>query len=63
MFPAIPYHSLGTAHQRLMTQLPADSPYRSTMRRGFLAAMAVLWRSAGSTGRATPDTYAARRKR
>ncbi len=54
MFPAIPYHSLGTAHRRLMTQLPADSPYRSTLRRGFLEAMAVLWRSAGSTGRAAP---------
>jgi fatty acid desaturase len=52
MFPAIPYHSLGIAHQRLMAQLPADSPYRSTMRRGFLEAMAVLWRNAGSTGRA-----------
>jgi hypothetical protein len=48
------HHSLGTAHQRLMTQLPADSPYRSTMRRGFLQAMAVLWRSA---------SYTARRKR
>ena len=54
MFPAIPYHSLGTAHQRLMAQLPADSPYRSTMRRGFLEAMAVLWRSASSTGQAAP---------
>jgi fatty acid desaturase len=54
MFPAIPYHSLGTAHERLMAQLPADSPYRSTMRRGLLEALAVLWRSAGSTGRAAP---------
>jgi fatty acid desaturase len=56
MFPAIPYHSLGTAHRRLMTQLPANSPYRSTMRRGFLEAMAVLWRSASSTGRAAPQS-------
>jgi fatty acid desaturase len=51
MFPALPYHSLGTAHQRLMAQLPADSPYRSTIRRGFLEAVAVLWRSASSAGR------------
>jgi fatty acid desaturase len=51
MFPALPYHSLGTAHQRLMAQLPADSPYRSTMRRGFLEAVAVLWRSASAAGR------------
>jgi fatty acid desaturase len=73
MFPAIPYHSLGIAHQRLMTQLPANSPYRSTMRRGFLEAMTVLWRSASSTGRTPPHssgrasgapaTYTARRKR
>jgi fatty acid desaturase len=54
MFPALPYHSLGTAHQRLMAQLPADSPYRSAMRRGFLEAVAVLWRSASSTGRGAP---------
>ena len=50
MFPALPYHSLGTAHRRLMAQLPADSPYRSTVRRGFLEAVAVLWRSASSAG-------------
>ncbi|MGH8296428.1 MAG: fatty acid desaturase family protein [Steroidobacteraceae bacterium] len=31
-FPALPYHSLGRAHRRLMAQLPADSPYRHTMR-------------------------------
>lgn len=54
MFPAIPYHSLGTAHERLMAQLPAESAYRSTMRRGFLEALAVLWHSAGSTARAAP---------
>jgi len=51
LFPAIPYHSLGIAHQRLMAQLPADSPYRSTMRRGFVQAVAVLWRSASYTAR------------
>ena len=49
MFPAIPYHSLGIAHERLMAQLPSDSPYRRTMRRGFLEAVAVLWRGASST--------------
>jgi fatty acid desaturase len=58
MFPAIPYHSLGTAHQRLMAQLPADSPYRSTMRRGFLEAVAVLWRSASSAAPAAPRSPA-----
>jgi fatty acid desaturase len=51
MFPALPYHALGTAHRRLMAQLPADSPYRATMRRGLLEAAADLWRSAGAANR------------
>jgi fatty acid desaturase len=59
MFPAIPYHSMGTAHRRLMAQLPADSPYRSTMRRGFVEAVALLWRSS----RASAASYTARRNR
>jgi fatty acid desaturase len=46
MLPSLPYHSLGTAHRRLMAQLPADSPYRSTIRGGFLETAAELWRSA-----------------
>lgn len=31
LFPALPYHNLGRAHRRLMAELPADSPYRSTV--------------------------------
>jgi fatty acid desaturase len=62
MFPALPYHALGTAHERLMAQLPADSPYRSTMRRGFVEAVAVLWRSASSAEQAAPAAYTTRRK-
>jgi len=49
LFPALPYHSMGIAHRRLMAQLPADSPYRGTLRRGFLQAAAQLWRSARIT--------------
>jgi fatty acid desaturase len=45
-FPTLPYHSLGIAHRRLMAQLPADSPYRSTIRGSFLAAAREVWRSA-----------------
>lgn len=45
-FPALPYHSLGRAHRRLMAQLPADSPYRLTVRRSFLEAVGNLWRGA-----------------
>ena len=42
LFPALPYHALGTAHRRLMAQLPADSPYRATVRDGFLPALSEL---------------------
>jgi fatty acid desaturase len=45
-FPALPYHSLGRAHRRLMAQLPADSPYRLTVRRSFFQAARDLWRLA-----------------
>lgn len=46
LFPAIPYHSLCEAHQRLMTNLPSDSPYRQTVYRGFWAALRQLWQAA-----------------
>jgi len=46
LFPTIPYHSLGTAHRRLMMHLPPDSPYRRTVRRSYLQAARELWRSA-----------------
>lgn len=45
-FPALPYHSLGRAHRKLMAQLPADSPYRRTARRSFFEAARELWRGA-----------------
>ncbi len=45
-FPALPYHSLGRAHRRLMARLPAGSPYRRTVRPGFLRAARDLWRGA-----------------
>jgi fatty acid desaturase len=31
LFPALPYHSLPTAHRRLVSMLPADSPYHTTV--------------------------------
>ncbi len=42
LFPALPYHALGTAHRRLMAELPANSPYRATIRAGFLPALTEL---------------------
>jgi fatty acid desaturase len=49
LFPALPYHSMGIAHGRLMASLPADFPYQGTIRRGFLEAADELWRSARTT--------------
>lgn len=49
MFPALPYHRLGAAHQRLMDHLPADAPYRVCNRDSFFAAVRELWQSARRT--------------
>jgi fatty acid desaturase len=35
LFPSLPYHSLPTAHRRLMAELPAASGYRETEYHGF----------------------------
>lgn len=51
LFPTMPYHHLGEAHRRLMRTLPDDAPYRATVERGFLPALADLWRRAGETNR------------
>ncbi len=44
LLPSLPYHSLGTAHRRLVAQLPEDSPYRRTIRGSFLEAAREVWR-------------------
>ena len=44
LFPSLPYHNLDKAHHRLMAELPADSPYRSTVSSGLWATMSQLWR-------------------
>lgn len=46
LVPSLPYHSLGVAHRRLMARLPADSPYRSTIRNSFAEVAREVWRSA-----------------
>jgi fatty acid desaturase len=42
LFPSIPYHNLGTAHRRLMQQLPADSPYRAVVQPSYWSALRQL---------------------
>ncbi len=44
MAPAIPYHSLGGVHRRLMAELPADDPYRSANATSLLGAVVMLFR-------------------
>lgn len=46
LFASMPYHSLPEAHKRLMAELPADSPYRKTVKPSLLAVVADLWRRA-----------------
>ena len=52
--PDLPYHSLGTAHRRLMQELPADAPYRKSVDRSLISALKKLWSAAG-----TPPTSTA----
>jgi len=46
LLPRIPYHSLGEAHRRLMTALPAGSGYAQASQAGLWAAVAALLRRA-----------------
>ena len=41
--PTLPYHSLGRVHRQLLRQLPADSPYRRTLRGGLLDHLQKVW--------------------
>lgn len=49
LFPSIPYHSVGTAHRRLMAQLPADSPYRETVSPSLWRTLVTLWNDRRAT--------------
>lgn len=46
LFPSMPYHNMRKAHKRLLQQLPADSPYRSTVETSILATIGDLYRRA-----------------
>ena len=52
LFPTMPYHNLGAAHRRLMSQLPVQALYRHTARNSVWVALAELWNNAaGKPGR------------
>ena len=44
LFPSIPYHNLGKAHRALMAGLPANSPFRETVKVSLLGEISELWR-------------------
>ena len=43
LFPGLPYHALGTAHSRLMIQLPTGASYRDTVVSSLWAGLAQVW--------------------
>lgn len=56
MLPGLPYHALPAAHQRLMRELPEDSPYRLTEGESLWSALRLLWVRAGESHPASPPS-------
>jgi fatty acid desaturase len=53
--PAVPYHSLGTLHRRLLAELPPDSPYHRTSQNGICSAIrALLQKPCSTTAESVP---------
>jgi fatty acid desaturase len=50
LFPGIPYHNLGAAHRRLVSNLPADSPYHENVYPSFWPVFKELWTSVRENG-------------
>jgi fatty acid desaturase len=44
LLPMLPYHALAAAHARLMSSLPANSPYHQTINAGWWPALAEVLR-------------------
>lgn len=55
LFPQLPYHALGTAHRRLVRELPEDSDYHRTVVSGMSAIFAQLWRTSWMKPERAPD--------
>jgi len=65
LFPSIPYHNLGTAHRRLMEQLPPDSAYHRATYPTFWSALRELLKSSREACAHPPpgcDLWYARRR-
>lgn len=44
LVPTLPYHAMRAAHNRLMEKLPADHPYRQTIRRDLVTTLIEIWK-------------------
>lgn len=51
LIPSLPYHNMHIAHRRLIAQLPADSPYRATVRSSLTATLREVVASAYASQR------------
>lgn len=54
LFPSMPYHALPEAHDRLMRELPENSPYRLTEERWLTGALWNLWSRAAQPPEPSP---------
>jgi fatty acid desaturase len=48
LLPALPYHAMGAAHRRLVSALPAGSPYHRTFVPGLLPVLATSFRASAA---------------
>ncbi len=58
IFPTMPYHALATAHERLIRDLPPDSPYRGCNSDSLSDVLRTLWLRARACGRAGEEDSA-----
>lgn len=59
LVPSLPYHNMAEGHRRLMEQLPADSPYRRTLRSGLFDALGDIVQTARRESRSRRATLSA----
>ena len=53
LFPDLPYHALGEAHNRILENQGKDSLYRQTVQYGLWPALVKLWMHAGKRNQVT----------
>ena len=59
LLPMLPYHAMRAAHSRLIRQLPADSPYHRTVRRGLWPTLVEMLRERDCPGHGARAAIAA----